>query len=741
MNKLYEYMMSFFTGRERKLLKDEEIVPQRQKIEIEPPRAPSKPTSPLRKIIKDDKNVLADHVYRFYRYGSSDEGGNLYIDAEGFSFLHLIAGNDINSKSKMALIAALCQSGKTFLIISAIHIYLALGFTPILLVPIKSHIRQFDKRYQLFSKKLVKHLKDNNLASESELDMFDGILTVNSAGFKNAINGTKRKPVAVIKHFSHIEKINNNLTEDSKICLFIDEAQVTGGYKVKDSNYADPKVKFDTEIEKLKDVSTKYIVVSATVQDIIQVDGNLYSDNIIYIRPNSDYLGSEQFIWKTFDTDDDDETDLLPTSILRCLREQSSKEPIERYDRRHKKYDLHPINGLLRYERVKDEMSQILQAFIDGSFGKTITKGNWAIITDYGEGFHVWHKSLEGNSKLTIENIVGKKKKNGVFFFSSEKIGIDDVYQFFATGGVAKFPRILTIAYDMCKEATSFISHYDKPENIHLTFGVVKFSKTTPVDTRIQFFGRFNGNHGDDIKPVIYSTIEDKDGYMNGMYLHNRYLSEFVSTSMLGNFKITPEILEKVQGKFENPVICASHLEKVPVYANRVPKHYNRVKGIKIRKIPNPNKKKEEKIMNSIDSNIIDIFEVYDPTVSKEMKVKLRNIEQCKPVKPRCKEYDDEIRNSRKEIGDEEYKRLIGMFSKWSNGTSQIARFMQQLDPLKIYTQKEMKDLCEENSITNMSHLTVFKREHSKGYGILLQKKNNTYRLHPCLTVEFNKYF
>ena len=598
-------------------------------------------------INEGDINILAEYVRRFYRYGSSkNEDGatnqNLYIDEIGFSFLHLIAGNDIDSKSKMALIAALCQSGKTFLVIAAIHIYLALGFTPILLVPIKSHIRQFNKRYQLFSKKLVKHLKDNNLASKSELDMFDGTLTVNSTGFKNAINGTKPKTVIVIKHFSHIEKINNNLTEDSKICLFIDEAQITGGYKVKDPNYADPKVKFDTEIAKLKDVSTKYIVVSATVQDIIQVDGNLYSDNIIYIRPNSDYLGSEQFIWKNFDTVDDDETDLLPTSILRCLREQSLKEPIERYDRRHKKYDLHPINGILRYERVKDEMSQILQAFIDGSFGKTITKGNWAIITDYGDGFHIWHKSLEGNSKLTIENVVGEKKKNGAFFFPSEKIGIDDVYQYFASGGIAKFPRILTIAYDMCKESTSFISHYDKPENIHLTFGVVKFSKTTPVATKIQVLGRLNGNHGDDIRPVIYSTIQDRKDYINGMYLQDRFLSEFVNTSMLGNIKITQEILDsirrKIQGKFDTPVICASHLEKVEVCSNRVPKHYNRVKGIKIHKITNPNKKKEEKIMNFDVLNTLDIYEELMPEVAKEMKDKLDNIEENKPSKPRVKE-------------------------------------------------------------------------------------------------------
>ena len=194
----------------------------------------------------------------------------------------------------------------------------------------------------------------------------------------------------------------------------------------------------------------------------------------------------------------------------------------------------------------------------------------------------------------------------------------------------------------MCKESTSFISHYEKPENIHLTFGVVKFSKTTPVATKIQVLGRLNGNHGDDIRPVIYSSIQDRKDYINGMYLQNRFLSEFVSTSMLGNIKITQEILDsirrKIQGKFDTPVICASHLEKVEVYANRVPKHNNRVKGCKINKITNPNKKKEEKIMNFDVLNTLDIYEELMPEVAKEMKDKLDNIEENKPSKPRVKE-------------------------------------------------------------------------------------------------------
>ena len=81
------------------------------------------------------------------------------------------------------------------------------------------------------------------------------------------------------------------------------------------------------------------------------------------------------------------------------------------------------------------------------------------------------------------------------------------------------------------------------------------------------------------------------------------------------------------------------------------------------------------------------------------------------------------------------------MFVKWSGDTSKIAIFMQKLDPVKIYSEKEMKNLCKNYKIPRIQHLLNIKVGNTNVFGTILEKKDDTYRLHPCLVKEFNKYF
>jgi hypothetical protein len=103
---------------------------------------------------------------------------------------------------------------------------------------------------------------------------------------------------------------------------------------------------------------------------------------------------------------------------------------------------------------------------------------------------------------------------------------------------------------------------------------------------------------------------------------------------------------------------------------------------------------------------------------------------------------EEEIRESLEEVGDEEYERLIRIFSKWSNCDcdTKIARFMKNLDPDKKYTDNEMKTLCE-NNINRISLVTNKNFKKGSGWGKIIQKKNNKYRLQPCLVDAFKQYF
>jgi hypothetical protein len=93
-------------------------------------------------------------------------------------------------------------------------------------------------------------------------------------------------------------------------------------------------------------------------------------------------------------------------------------------------------------------------------------------------------------------------------------------------------------------------------------------------------------------------------------------------------------------------------------------------------------------------------------------------------------------------LDDEEYTRLCRMFKTWSKADSKIAYFMQNLEPERLYSKEELKEACSENSL-HYDDLLTHKRStsKSKGYGNIMKKTNDTYRLYPELVTEFKKYF
>lgn len=122
--------------------------------------------------------------------------------------------------------------------------------------------------------------------------------------------------------------------------------------------------------------------------------------------------------------------------------------------------------------------------------------------------------------------------------------------------------------------------------------------------------------------------------------------------------------------------------------------------------------------------------------------IELINIDDESDIETVYENDENEIVESLKEIGKDEFKRIINMFEKWNKDNStKISIFMQNLNPLKNYKEIEMKKLCKETGIKDISHLMNFKRGISQGYGMILQKKENMYKLQPCLINEFNKYF
>ena len=107
-------------------------------------------------------------------------------------------------------------------------------------------------------------------------------------------------------------------------------------------------------------------------------------------------------------------------------------------------------------------------------------------------------------------------------------------------------------------------------------------------------------------------------------------------------------------------------------------------------------------------------------------------------------EYDEYEEEHEEEEVDEkkDIEHVIQMFKKWSSDRTKIARFMQDLDPDKVYTKNEMNDYLEEKDMkNNYSNLKTRYTKNSNGYGKILEETRDGVRLRLCLVEAFKSNF
>lgn len=715
--------------------------------------------------IEEEKMSLAEAVYRFYRYNPKNP--NIYLESTAFQFFKLMRGLSLNEKEKTTLITAFCQSGKTFLVLPVKNIYLALGLTPVMVVLNRLQSALLKKRDREASKELYEHLKGLNLFSNKELNIFRETLYYDSKNkleegdnsLELALNGKRRRTIICSKHYQHIVRVNKYWTEESNICLLADEAQQSGAYKSKHSTYEDITKKYDSQFVILKKRAVKYIPITATAQDIVMVDTSLYTDNVLYIEPNEYYTGAENYIWKLMDISEDNEKAVIPDSLMRVLKELSEQEPIERYDRRWDKIDKHPIVAMLRTERLISVHNEVMNRFMKGKLPENIVNGNWAVITEHGDGIHLWHKSLEKKSALTINGIRSSKLVNGLHYFSSDDIDnmvdITDILQYLGKCGIERYPRVLLIAYDMCREAISFTSDYHKPENLHLSHGIFDFSDSAKAAVLMQAMQRLSGNHGDNIKPVVYCTQRTKERFIKAHTIHHYQIQKILALSQKKNTKITPELI----------MPTPEFLKELEIKKNWVPAGYNKITNVPMKTVVNKNAKEENAILKQDGISTIDFLAKVDRHGWKKAIQKMETIEEeaneklgIEPEESEDESDDDvnesksddeeneskeeytkkDIAKSREELGEEQFNKLISLFQRWSTGSTKIANFMHNLDGKVVYTREELDKICSVHGIRRYDIITASNNSHGK---VMQKLSGERYRLQPCLFSTFSKYF
>ena len=320
--------------------------------------------------------------------------------------------------------------------------------------------------------------------------------------------------------------------------------------------------------------------------------------------------------------------------------------------------------------------------------------GEFAIILYNGNGVKIYYPNMP-------REII--YKKNHIKPDINIDIDITEALQFLKDNGDVKmFPRIIIISGELAGRCTSFVS---RDYNWHLTDMYYNPSKSTPIPEMIQSCGRLCGrNKG-----------------KSHLYLH---CTKLVADALYKGFFFTNEIIERA---IKNPLIheneevsFSKSIKEVSMNNQKFPKGRNITCKIII-------KKKDFNLVKNVDNGYN--LEAYKYT---------NEDEECD--EEQNQDISDEIKSSLKEIGNEEFKRLISMFKKWSLGSSKISIFMQNLNPDKVYNEDELKDLCE-NNVKRIALVTTKNFINGSGWGKILQKKENNYKLHPCLIEEFKKYF
>ena len=615
---------------------------------------------------------------------ATDEYSTTFSDA-GLNFVYQLCNDLLNiPKSDMIVVKGDTQSGKEKFTISSAFKSLFENRIPVIITRrITDDADKLERSIINYSSIFDIYIKENNIKQDFNISC----IRVSSDEDLNNIKSFTPSIIVSLGNYSQLSNVLKFATNfESKFDLYIDEIDnIDYG---KDSQAS-------TLLKEIKNLSYKTFGITATPLDCIFSEDELKSADIIKLSKPDDYRGFIDICVKLLQKD---------KKIVAINKKITNFEDILNSDK-----NLQPF--LDEFSKSKPEFAWTIKKYIpnicliknsrinvsqETLFNSIIQKysGEFAIILYNGNGVKIYYPNMP-------REII--YKKNHIKPDINIDIDITEALQFLKDNGDVKmFPRIIIISGELAGRCTSFVS---RDYNWHLTDMYYNPSKSTPIPEMIQSCGRLCGrNKG-----------------KSHLYLH---CTKLVADALYKGFFFTNEIIERA---IKNPLIheneevsFSKSIKEVSMNNQKFPKGRNITCKIII-------KKKDFNLVKNVDNGYN--LEAYKYT---------NEDEECD--EEQNQDISDEIKSSLKEIGNEEFKRLISMFKKWSLGSSKISIFMQNLNPDKVYNEDELKDLCE-NNVKRIALVTTKNFINGSGWGKILQKKENNYKLHPCLIEEFKKYF
>ena len=546
------------------------------------------------------------------------------LDLPAFSIKKIIENEKILEDEIYTLISAYYQSGKTFLVILLVIIYLSSGITPVIVVKKSGDVTQLKRRMKEIFSDFVNDMIIYGYYQE-ELSMFNSILYKSSfekpkdeKAISHSIEGVEPKCIIVLRHHVQIGRLNSMKTDNSKIALFIDEAHACGGYRRvdEDGNFlhgneedGDDVKRVDTEITELKKSSCKIFLITATPSNILISEPKLYVNFIYHKKNNEFYRGPEDIIHKTIKNDKNVVADIITKLSHKPIISRSKGNTT----------DYHPIIVLLHFQRKIEEQEGFLRSFYSGdsSFYETVSEADWLVFTYNGDGIRLWHRSFIKKNRLRINGITCKDASSGEFLFP--KLEPCDLLDWLAmNGGVEKFPRICIIGYDMVIEGIS-LSTKNEP-GWHLTH--IAIIGNHDPDYLCQLTYRLAGNHGDDMELTAMMTHINKKKVLKYVYTTNYLIDNLLLYQGCENKKV-----KDIIKNFE-------------IFENRIPPKFislNRSKDKSFYQIiDNPDQSTEDKIIKNKEEAIHSLY-TFDNERYQEAYTAFENKQNNKGVKKKSR--------------------------------------------------------------------------------------------------------
>jgi hypothetical protein len=484
----------------------------------------------------NEKYILLIHAFLHKKYGNID-----FVSHPAFSINAIKNNEEISKNDKYSLITAPPQSGKTVIILITCIMYMIYGYTPIIILPKSPDIIQFKSRLT----SIIEEIFDSSC-----IDMLTNVLYSSSSKkisdikLMSAMSHTKPGIIICLKEHTQITRVVDigNCVENRKLVLFIDEAHVAGGYKKVGNETHDPDVKYDVEINKLKLLSGKNFLITATSANILFAEQNLYQKNVYCGIPSKNYRGLEHVEFIEMKKNNEN-----TSSEIECiLGELLLQYPIHRkyHDGKKQNSGFHPIILLCHAELLCKDQKKWFELSTD-----------WLIATFQGEGICLKHDSILENPPPFSHTVIDSH-------ILIQNIQPCEIIEWVISCG-ARFSHTCFMAYNMAEESVSFSTN--TIPSYHLTH--LYMAGTTSSARTQQIILRLGGNHGDNIKLKLFTSKSNKEKIIKEFVTHKNLIDEICMSKT--NYNITESMKNKKHLKVLTPNKFLT-LKKLGLIFNRV---------------------------------------------------------------------------------------------------------------------------------------------------------------------------